>query len=82
MSKNIFIYPVVFATKKYKIVIERNGIITKKGNEIYPQYSFIDKKTKERIPSVYEKIHQLYEELAFKILSKINNENQTVYGNE
>lgn len=81
MSKNIFIYPVVYAKKRYKIVVEQDGI-AKKGKEIYSQDPSVDKKTKQRNPSVYEKIHQLYEELAFKILSKINNENQKIYGNE
>ncbi|WP_299431526.1 hypothetical protein [uncultured Aquimarina sp.] len=77
LSEGIVIYPIVYARKRYKIVIETRGI-PKEGKEIYPQDPEVDKKTKERKPSVYEKIHELYEEIAQNIKRKINNKNQAL----
>lgn len=63
LANEIIIYPIYYARHKYKIVIERQGK-RKIGDEIFESNARLDKSSKTLIPSVDQKIHQLYKQIA------------------
>jgi hypothetical protein len=83
---NIMIYPKCSNTGKYKIIINKNGN-EKEGDQIYenlPSVKMTEIKTprgiqevKEVVPSVWDKIFELYKATCEKnnLLKTINNQN-------
>lgn len=75
VNSGIKIYPKPSNVGKYKIIINRNGV-EKTGDEIYEDKPYIKevehktttglKKIKVLVPSVYDKIHELYKEICIK----------------
>lgn len=71
----VTIYPKTWSYGKYKIIINRNGR-EKTGDEIYEDQSYIKeveikspqglKKVKVVIPSIYDKILELYKDICIK----------------